>query len=59
VRLSPLGAPATTWPIVPASDDDDDDECGAVGRMRIGMGNRSTRKNLPQCYFVHYKSHMT
>jgi hypothetical protein len=23
---------------------DDDDECGAVGRMRIGRGNRSTRR---------------
>jgi hypothetical protein len=25
-------------------DDDDDDECGAVGEMRIGWGNRSTRR---------------
>jgi hypothetical protein len=24
----------------------DDDECGAVGGMRIGMGNRSTRKKF-------------
>jgi hypothetical protein len=29
-------------------DDDDDDECGAVGGMRIGKGNRSTwRKPAP------------
>jgi hypothetical protein len=43
VRLSPLGTSATNWPIVPAPDDDDD-ECGAVGGMRIGRGNRNTRR---------------
>jgi hypothetical protein len=37
-------------------DDDDDDDCGAIGGMRISRGNRSTRRNLPQCHFVH---HMT
>jgi hypothetical protein len=26
----------------------DDDDCGAVGGMRIGNGNRSTGENLPQ-----------
>jgi hypothetical protein len=48
VRLSPLGTPATIWPIVPApdDDDDDDDECGALGGMRFGRGNRSTRRKL-------------
>jgi hypothetical protein len=25
-------------------DDDDDDDCGAIGIMRIGKGNRSTRR---------------
>jgi hypothetical protein len=34
-----------------------DDQHEAVGGMRIGSGNRSTRTNLPQCHFVHYKSH--
>jgi hypothetical protein len=30
------------------------DERGAVGEMRIGMGNNSTRKKkLSQCHFVH------
>jgi hypothetical protein len=27
--------------------------------MKIGRGNRSTRRNLPQRRFVHHKSHMT
>jgi hypothetical protein len=40
-------------------DDDDDDEYGAVGGVRIGRGNRSTQRNLPQCYFVHHTSYMT
>jgi hypothetical protein len=46
VKLSPLCTSATNWPIVPApdDDDDDDDECGVVGGMRIGRGNRSTRR---------------
>jgi hypothetical protein len=59
VRLSPHGTSATLWPIVPTPDDDDDDdeaddadECGAVGGMRIGKGNRSTRRQpapVPLC----------
>jgi hypothetical protein len=42
MRLSPFGIAATVWPTVPAPDDNDD--CGAIGGMRIGMGNRSTRR---------------
>jgi hypothetical protein len=47
VRLSPLGTSVTNWPIVPAPD-----ECGAVGGMRIGKGNRSIRRKpapVPLC----------
>jgi hypothetical protein len=35
------------------------DKCGAIGGMRIGRGNRSTRRKPAQCHFVHHKSHMT
>jgi hypothetical protein len=45
VRLSPLGMSATIWPTV-AAQMIDDDECGAVGGMRTGRGNRSTRRKL-------------
>jgi hypothetical protein len=41
VRLSPLGTAATVWPIVLAPDDGD---CGAIAGMKIGKGNRSTRR---------------
>jgi hypothetical protein len=54
--MDPLGTSATEWPIVPAPGDYDDGECGG---MKIGKGNRSTRKNLPQRHFVHDKSHLT
>jgi hypothetical protein len=46
MRLSPLGTSATNWPIVPAP------ECGALGGMRIGKGNRSTWRKpvlVPLC----------
>jgi hypothetical protein len=49
VRLSPLATAATNWPIVPAPGDN---ECGAVGGMRIGGGNRCTRRtraSVPLC----------
>jgi hypothetical protein len=50
VRLSPLGTSAANWPIVSARMIDD--EYGAVGGMRIGRGNRSTRRKpalMPLC----------
>jgi hypothetical protein len=41
-KLGPLGTSATEWPIVPAPGDYDDD--GEIGGMKIGRGNRSTRR---------------
>jgi hypothetical protein len=38
----------------------DDDDCGASGGIKIGRGNRSTRrKPAPPRHFDHHKSHMT
>jgi hypothetical protein len=39
--LGPLGTSATEWPIVPATGDYDDGEFGGI---KIGRGNRSTRR---------------
>jgi hypothetical protein len=36
-----------------------DGDCGEIGGMKIGRGNRILRENLPQRHFVHHKSHMT
>jgi hypothetical protein len=46
VRLSPLGTSATVGLLYQPRmiDDDDDDDYGAVGGIRIGRGNRSTRR---------------
>jgi hypothetical protein len=45
VEMGPLGTSATEWPIVPAQNDYDD---GEIGGMKIGRGNRSTRrKSVP------------
>jgi hypothetical protein len=40
-KLDPLGTSDTEWPIVPAPGDYDD---GEFGGMKIGRGNRSTRR---------------
>jgi hypothetical protein len=55
VELGPLGTSGTEWPIVPDPGDCDD---GAIGGMKIGRGNRSTWRKLPQRHFVHQKSHL-
>jgi hypothetical protein len=55
VQMGSLGTSATEWPIVPAPGDYDD---GDFGGMKIGRGNRSTRRKPasaplcpPQIYF--------
>jgi hypothetical protein len=40
-KLRPLGTSATDWPTVPAPGDYDD---GEFGGLKIGRGNRSTRR---------------
>jgi hypothetical protein len=40
-NLGLLGTSATEWPIVPAPGNYDD---GEIGGMKIGRGNRSTRR---------------
>jgi hypothetical protein len=50
VRLSPLSTSVINWPTVPARMTDDEYE--AVGGMRSGRGNRSTRRKpvpVPHC----------
>jgi hypothetical protein len=34
-------------------------ECETFDRMRIGRETELLAENLPQCHFVHDKSHMT
>jgi hypothetical protein len=47
VRLSPFGTAATAGPLYQTQTIDDDD-CGAIGGMKIGRGNRNTwRKPAP------------
>jgi hypothetical protein len=43
VRLSPLGTAATSGLLYQPQKIDDGD-CGAIGGMKIGRGNRSTRR---------------
>jgi hypothetical protein len=45
VRLSPLGTAATNWPVVYQPQMVGEGDYGAIGGMKIGRGNRSTRKN--------------
>jgi hypothetical protein len=47
VRLSPLGSAATTGLLYQPQMIHDGD-CGAIGGMKIGRGNRSTREKSAQ-----------
>jgi hypothetical protein len=55
--LGPLGTSATECPIVPAPGDCGDD--GEFGGIKIGKGNRSTRRKPAPTPFAHHKSHLT
>jgi hypothetical protein len=57
VRPSPFGTAATIGLLYQPQIIDD--YCGAVGGMRTCRGNQVVGENLPQCHFVHHKSHMT
>jgi hypothetical protein len=52
VRLSPLGTAATIGLLFQPQMIDESD-CGTIGGM-----NRSTRRKLAHCHFLHYKFHM-
>jgi hypothetical protein len=58
VRLSPLGT-ATTTGLLYHPQMIDDGDCGAIGGMKMGRGNRSTRRNPASVPLCHHKSHMT
>jgi hypothetical protein len=58
VRLGPLGTSTTNRPIAPAPNDRWW-WMWSIGGIRIGRGNRSTRRKPAPAPLSHHKSHMT
>jgi hypothetical protein len=58
VRLSPLGSAATTG-LLHQPQMIDDGDCGAIGGMKIGRENRSTRRKPVSVPLGPPKFHMT
>jgi hypothetical protein len=68
ISVNRLPKPEAHWSAVPSQEENKektspqmigDGYCGEIGEIKIARGNRSTRENVAQRYFVHHKFHIT